>query len=170
MCRNETRAPPTPSNSLRVNMIGDSQNPKPNPARRFWLYTSPVLAIAIAYSGWIMLSRWQENKQLTDQAAAQARAKEKQEAQQTVESLGGDRFDILSFYATPGAIRRGESAQLCYGVSNAKTVTLDPPVAEMWPSASRCLDVTPTRTTNYTLTATDAQGNKKTVAVELKVQ
>jgi len=151
-------------------MIGDHEQPKSNPARKLWLYSSPVLAIAIVYSGWIMLSRWQENKQLTDQAAAQARAKEKQEAQQTVESLGGDRFDILSFYASPGAIRRGESAQLCYGVSNAKTVSLDPPVAEMWPSASRCLDISPTKTTNYTLTAIDAQGNKKTVAVELKVQ
>ncbi len=151
-------------------MIGDSQIPKSNPARKFWLYSSPVLAVAILYSGWIMLSRWQENKQLTDQAAEQARAREKQEAQQTVDSLGGDRFDILSFYASPGAIRRGESAQLCYGVSNAKTVELDPPVAEMWPSASRCFDVTPTKTTKYTLAATDAQGNKKTQTLELQVR
>jgi hypothetical protein len=151
-------------------MIGDSQPPKSNPARRFWLYTSPVLALALAYSGWIMLSRWQENKQLTDKAAQQSRDKEKLQAQQTVESLGGDRFEILSFYVSPGAIHRGESAQLCYGVSNAKTVTLDPPAAEMWPSASRCFDITPTKTTNYTLTATDAQGNKKEVSVELKVE
>jgi hypothetical protein len=150
-------------------MIGDDPQPKSNPARRFWLYSSPVLAIALAYSGWIMLTRWQENKQLTDQAAEQARAREKQEAKQTVDSLGGDRFDILSFYASPGAIHRGESAQLCYGVSNAKAVTLDPPVAEMWPSASRCFDISPTKTTNYTLTATDAQGNKKTVSLELAV-
>ncbi len=151
-------------------MIGDSQPPKSNPARKFWLYTSPVLAIALAYSGWIMLSRWQENKQLTDKAAQQSRDKEKLQAQQTVESLGGDRFEILSFYVSPGAIHRGESAQLCYGVSNTKTVTLDPPAAEMWPSASRCFDITPTKTTNYTLTATDAQGNKKEVSVELKVE
>jgi hypothetical protein len=151
-------------------MIGDSQPPKSNPARRFWLYTSPVLALALAYSGWIMLSRWQENKQLTDKAAQQSRDKEKLQAQQTVESLGGDRFEILSFYVSPGAIHRGESAQLCYGVSNAKTVTLNPPAAEMWPSASRCFDITPTKTTNYTLTATDAQGNKKEVSVELKVE
>jgi hypothetical protein len=151
-------------------MIGDAPQPKSNPARKFWLYSSPVLAIALAYSGWIMLTRWQENKQLTDQAAEQARTREKLEAQQTVDSLGGDRFDILSFYATPGAIRKGESAQLCYGVSNAKTVSLDPPAAEMWPSATRCFDISPTKTTNYTLTATDAQGKKKTAALELKVR
>jgi len=151
-------------------MIGDDQKSKSNPARKFWLYSSPVLAIALAYSGWIMLSRWQENKQLTDQAAEQARAREKQEAKQTVDSLGGDLFDILSFYATPGAIRKGESVQLCYGVSNAKEVTIDPPTAETWPSASRCFEITPTKTTNYKLTATDAQGNKKEVSLELKVQ
>jgi hypothetical protein len=151
-------------------MIGDAQIPKSNPARKLWLYSSPVLAIAIAYSGWIMLSRWQENKQLTDQAAEQTRAREKQAAQQTVDALGGNRFDILSFYATPGIIRKGESAQLCYGVSNAKEVTIDPPTAETWPSASRCIEITPKKTTTYTLTATDAQGNKKTVSLELKVQ
>jgi hypothetical protein len=151
-------------------MIGGDQTPKSHPARKLWLYSSPILLIVFIYSGWIMLSRWQENKQLEDRAAEQVRAKEKLEAQQTVESLGGNRFDILSFYVSPGAIHRGDPAQLCYGVSNAKTVALDPPVAEMWPSASRCFDINPTKTTNYTLTATDAQGNKKTVAVQLKVQ
>ncbi len=151
-------------------MIGDRQQPNSHPARKLWLYSSPILLILFVYVGWIMLTRWQENKQLADRAAEQARAKEKTEAEQTVESLGGNRFDILSFYVSPGAIHRGDSAQLCYGVSNTKTVTLDPPVAEMWPSASRCFDITPTKTTNYTLTATDAQGNKKTVSVELKVQ
>ena len=151
-------------------MISGDQQPKSHPARKLWLYSSPILLILLVYSGWIMLTRWQENKQLEDRAAEQARAKEKLEAQQTVESLGGDRFDILSFYVSPGAIHRGDSAQLCYGVSNAKTVTLDPPVAEMWPSASRCIDIKPTKTTNYTLTATDAQANKKSVSVQLKVQ
>ena len=151
-------------------MIGDDQLPKSNPARKLWLYSSPILLIVIVYSSWIMLSRWQENKQLEERAAQLARDKEKLQAQQTVDSLGGDRFDILSFYVSPGAIHKGDSAQLCYGVSNAKTVTLDPPIAEMWPSATRCFDITPTKTTNYTLTATDAQGNKKTLAVELKVQ
>jgi hypothetical protein len=151
-------------------MIGDAQEPKSHPTRKLWLYSAPILLILVVYVAWIMLTRWQENKQLKDRAAEQARAKEKLAAQQTVESLGGDRFDILSFYVSPGAIHRGDSAQLCYGVSNAKTVALDPPVAEMWPSATRCFDINPTKTTSYTLTATDAQGNKKTVSVELKVQ
>jgi len=149
------------------------ENPEPATprltAKKLWLYTSPILALLLVYVGWLMLARWQENKQLEERAAQEARAREREEAQRTVETLGGSEFSILSFYATPGMIRRGDSIQLCYGVSNAKTVALDPPVAEMWPSASRCINLAPTKTTNYTLTATDAQGNKKSVSLEVKV-
>ena len=149
------------------------ENPEPAAprltAKKLWLYTSPILALLLVYVGWLMLARWQENKQLEERAAQEARAREREEAQRTVETLGGSEFSILSFYATPGMIRRGDSIQLCYGVSNAKTVALDPPVAEMWPSASRCINLSPTKTTNYTLTATDAQGNKKSVSLEVKV-
>jgi len=149
------------------------ENPEPATprltAKKLWLYTSPILALLLVYVGWLMLARWQENKQLEERAAQEARAREREEAQRTVETLGGSEFSILSFYATPGMIRRGDSIQLCYGVSNAKTVALDPPVAEMWPSASRCINLAPTKTTNYTLTASDAQGNKKVVSLEVKV-
>jgi hypothetical protein len=39
----------------------------------------------------------------------------------------------------------------------------------MWPSVSRCINLSHTKTTNYTLAATDAQGNKKTVSLEVQV-
>jgi len=87
-----------------------------------------------------------------------------------VETLGGNKFDILNFYASPGKIRRGESAQLCYGVSNAKTVRLDPPAGDVWPSYSRCFDVTPSKDTTYTLTADDGQGNTKTASLTIEVR
>jgi hypothetical protein len=150
-------------------MIAASNNGNPNWTRKIWLYSSPIFIALLIYIGWVMLARWQENKQLEEKAAEEARAREKSEAERTIETLGGDKFDILSFYATPGTIPRGESVQLCYGVSNTKTVMLDPPVAEMWPSVSRCINLSPTKTTNYTLTATDAQGNKKSVSLEVKV-
>jgi hypothetical protein len=84
--------------------------------------------------------------------------------------FGGDRLDILALYATPGTLRRGQSAQLCYGVSNAKSVRLDPPVAPMWPSLSRCISITPDRTTAYTLTAEDAAGHTKSSSFRLEVR
>jgi len=65
--------------------------------------------------------------------------------------LGGNRFEILHFYASPGVIRRGQTAQLCYGVSGAKTVRLEPQPNAVWPSFSRCVDVSPSKDTSYTV-------------------
>jgi len=47
---------------------------------------------------------------------------------------------ITQFYAQP-VLARGEKTSLCYGVENAKTVKLDPPVERVWPpspAASPC--------------------------------
>jgi len=84
--------------------------------------------------------------------------------------LGGNQFAILNFYASPGEIRRGETAQLCYGVSNAKTVRIEPQTSAVWPSYSRCVDVAPKKDTTYTLTAEDAAGHIKTATVTVKVR
>ena len=54
---------------------------------------------------------------------------------------------------------------MCYGVANAKTVTLDPPVASVWPSATRCMQVKITKTTKFTLTAEDANGKKTAIRI-----
>lgn len=60
---------------------------------------------------------------------------------------------ITQFYASPTEVPRGEKSLLCYGVENAKTVTLSPPPKELSVALSRCVDVTPEATTTYTLTA-----------------
>lgn len=139
-------------------------------ARKIWLYGSIVFLIAVLYVGWTLFSRWQENRDLAQKAAAAEARKERTEAARTVETLGGNQFAILSFYVSPGTVRRGETAQLCYGVSNAKTVRIDPPVASVWPSYTRCFDVTPAKTTTYTLTADDVSGNTKTSTLTLTVR
>jgi hypothetical protein len=154
-------------------MIDNSEpgaSAKPTTTRRIWRYFLPIFGLLVIYVGLVMLDRWQQNKHLEEQAAQKARAQERSQAESTVETLGGNKFDILGFYATPGEIRRGESVQICYGVSNAKSVSLDPPVAEVWPSASRCMNISPSKTTTYTLTAEDAQGNKKSLSLEIKVR
>ncbi|HEV3254569.1 MAG TPA: hypothetical protein VG033_09190 [Candidatus Acidoferrales bacterium] len=148
-------------------MLADS-DPKPRTGVRNYLIISWALVaiVALLYVGWFFLSRRQENRDAVQRAADQKRA----EDQRSVEFLGGDRFDILSFYASPGIIRRGDSAKLCYGVSNAKSVRLDPPAGEVWPSYSRCLTVSPQKTTSYTLTAQDSAGNLKTSTLRLEVR
>ena len=77
-----------------------------------------------------------------------------------VEHLGGKDLAIQSFYASPGAIHAGETVQLCYDVANATAVTLKPQSNAVWPSRSRCVEVSPSKSTTYTLTITDARKYK----------
>ena len=135
-----------------------------------WLGFGVLAAIILAYTAFTFWSRWQENqdiaaKEKTAQAAAQRDAAEK-----SVEVLGGSEFKIISFYAMPGKIHRADTVDMCYGVSNAKAVKLDPPVANVWPSVDRCMQVSPKKTTTYTFTADDGKGNTKTAQLTIEVR
>src|ERR1700683_4880748 len=116
------------------------------------LYSSFALAIVALVVGWTLFSRWQGNKQIDRQSLAAKREKQKENDRAALDQFGGKELDIQSFYASPGAVHRGETAQLCYGVATAKTVKLEPQPNPVWPSYSRCVDVIPTKTTTYTLT------------------
>ncbi|MGA8144795.1 MAG: hypothetical protein WB987_12980 [Candidatus Acidiferrales bacterium] len=134
------------------------------------LYTSTLLVIALVYVAGTFYVRRQENQEIEQRAADAAAARKRAEDERTVEQLGGSEFKILNFYATPPVVHPGEPVQLCYGVSNAKTVKLEPQTNAVWPSASRCVEVTPRKTTEYTLTAEDGNGNSKTSAVTVQVR
>jgi hypothetical protein len=130
------------------------------------LYTSLLILFAALYSGWVLFSRRQEIRELEDKAKAAKLAQD----QKIVESLNGSSFDILNFYASPPVVQHGETAQLCYGVSNAKSVRLEPQPNKVWPSYMRCVEVAPQKDTAYTLTAEDGRGNTKTATVVVKVR
>jgi hypothetical protein len=87
-----------------------------------------------------------------------------------VEQLGGKEFRILSFYASPTVIRRGQTAQLCYGVVNARSVKLEPQEQPVWPSVAHCVDVSPSKSITYTLTIEDGAGKTQSQDVEIKVR
>lgn len=65
---------------------------------------------------------------------------------------------ILQFSANVGSIEAGEKAQLCYGVENAKSVLISPPVAGAAPAVKRCLEIVPRHTTHYTILAEGFDG------------
>jgi hypothetical protein len=67
-------------------------------------------------------------------------------------------------------IHKGDTAQLCYGVANAKTIKLEPQSNPVWPSYSHCVDVSPAKTTTYTLTVSDSTGNTKSESLQLRVR
>ena len=150
-----------------------SANPNHKPLSGFrnpLLYTSILMIFALLYVGATFYVRRQQNREIEERAAEAAAAAKRADDRQTVEQLGGSEFKILNFYATPPSVHRGESVQLCYGVSNAKVVKLEPQTNSVWPSFSRCVEVAPTKTTEYTLTAEDGNGNSKSSSVTVKVR
>jgi hypothetical protein len=145
------------------------QQPERKFGRAFRVYliiSSTAIFAAAVYTGLVFYSRHQENLALQEKAAEQKRADD----QRALDMMGGNNFDILNFYASPGHIRRGDTVQLCYGVSNTKSVTLDPKDANVYPAINNCVIVTPRKTTTYTLTAVDAQGNNKTASLTVTVK
>jgi len=133
----------------------------------FWLVLGLLVAAGIIYDGWIFYSRWSGNRQV---AQAQAQKKLSQE-RKTIDDYGGGDLKIVSFYAAPGAIRRGGHTDLCYGVTGAKTVRMEPPAADpVWPSLTRCVPVSPKRDTEYKLVAEDDAGHSVTQSVAVTVQ
>jgi hypothetical protein len=133
------------------------------------LYSAIVLGVVAVIVGWILFSRWSDNKQIERQAAQQKQEKQRESDRVALDEMGGRTMDIQAFYANPGVVHRGEIVQLCYGVANAKNVKLEPQTSPVWPSYSRCVDVKPTKTTTYTLTIDDGAGNTKTQSLEVKV-
>jgi len=149
-------------------------NPRPAPADKpLWknpfVYSGTILVIVAIYVGWIVFSRWNENRAFDEHARDAARQKQRELDRKTVQEMGGRELAIQAFYGN-SEIHRGEAAQLCYGVANAKKVTLEPPSGPVWPSYSRCLDVTPTKTTTYTLTASDEAGHSVRQTFTVKVR
>lgn len=125
-----------------------------------------LLVIAALYAGWVIFSRWNENREV-ERAAKEAEA---QADKRIVDRLGGGKLKILAFWARPGIVRPGERALVCYGVSNAKSVRIDPHIEAIAPALSRCLEVFPRHTTEYRLTAEDGEGHTATGSIVLQVK
>ncbi len=130
-----------------------------------WL-TSAVLVLVVLYVGWIFYSRHQDEREAAERQAA----KEAAEAQYTIEKYGSGRVKILAFSLSAGTIHRGQTAQLCYGVANAKSVKIDPPVGDIWPSMSHCVEVAPRKDTQYTITAQDEAGHTESAQIAIQVR
>ena len=145
-----------------------------HPARRkgLQIYVSiSALAFIVVglYVGWVFYSRWQQNQAINAQAAAKLKAREQADGERVYKLMGGDQFAILNFYADPNRIEPGATADLCYSVSNAKSVKLEPQSQPVWPAFIHCVQVSPARTTTYTLTADDGAGHTKTATVQVQV-
>jgi hypothetical protein len=125
-----------------------------------------LIVAGLTYDGWIFYSRHSENREA---ARAQAEKTANQE-RKTLDAYGGGGLKILSFYAAPRAITRGNHTSLCYGVIGAKTVRLEPAVDAIWPALTHCVQVSPKKDTEYKLVAEDAAGHSVTENVVVKLR
>jgi hypothetical protein len=133
--------------------------------RRAMPFVGLLIVAGLIYDGAVFYSRWSRNRDekqaQTDRAAAQAR--------KTVDAYGGLDLKIISFYAAPAAIRRGVPTTLCYGVTGAKNVRMEPPVDAVWPALTRCVQASPRKDTDYKLIAEDDAGHSVTKDIIVKV-
>jgi hypothetical protein len=134
-----------------------------------FVYTSLALLVVAIYVVWIFLSRHLADRAYQERVRSQQAEKQRASDQAAIEQLGGSELAIQMLYATP-EIGRGETAQVCFGVANAKSVTLEPQSNPVWPSHNLCVDVKPKKTTTYTLTATGADGKAVTQQVTVAVK
>jgi hypothetical protein len=143
---------------------------QPHALRNLWMGFGAVVLIVLAYVGYTMWSRKTQDADLAYKQQAAKTAQQRESDAAAVEELGGSDFKIIAFYASPGLIHRGDTVDMCYGVSNAKTMTLDPPEGNVWPSANRCMQVTPKKTTTYTLTIDDGKGKTANQTLTITVK
>jgi hypothetical protein len=133
------------------------------------VYTSLGILVVAMYVVWTLMSRHIEGRAYEERVRKEQAEKQRKSDQATIEQLGGSELAIQMLYATP-EIRRGETAQVCFGVANAKSVTLEPQDNPVWPSHNLCVDVKPKSTTTYTLTATAGDGKSVNQQVTVKVR
>ena len=77
---------------------------------------------------------------------------------------------ILHFYAASYQVMKGERTTLCYGVENAKSVRIEPPVEQLKPGYNRCFQVTPQHSVSYRLVAEGSEGSTSSQSVKIEVQ
>jgi hypothetical protein len=136
----------------------DAERRKPAP------FVIVVIAVSVFFLGWVLLTRGSAGTQTEAVGTATA-----QRNAQTVAYYGNGQLKVLNFYANPPEVRRGSRTLVCYGVSNASSVRIEPALGETWPSTGRCMEVTAAKDTEYKLTAQDSAGHEETRTLSLHV-
>jgi hypothetical protein len=132
--------------------------------RRIGVLLRVALAVAIAQIGWTWLQRHDGDMRFRRLLAGRAAPTDGAALRE------GTGVRIEQFYARSGEITDAENTVVCYGVRNARTVRLEPPVEKLTPSLTRCFYVEPKQDTTYTLTAEGADGLTDTVSFQVKVK
>src|SRR5205823_5846878 len=146
---------------------GEPERPQRSFLRALLPYTTAAMIVAALYVAWTFYSRHEANRR-----AAEATEDRKAEENKRFVSgvYGAGQLNFTSMTADSGVVARGETTQLCYGVVNAKTVKIDPPIEQLKPSYHHCFAIAPKKTTTYTITADDGAGHTKSESLTIEVK
>jgi hypothetical protein len=141
--------------------------PAESPLKKLLPFTAVGVIIAALYVAWTFYSRHQ-----SEVLAQQQIASSQQESRQRVveQVFGNGEIKFTAFAAGAGLIAPGEKTELCYGVMNATTVTMDPPIEPLKPTYHHCIEIAPVRTTTYTITASDGKGQSQSHSLTIRVK
>jgi hypothetical protein len=133
--------------------------------KRVLRYSAVGFVIALAYLGWIALTRHDANREFERRAAESETARYKKLVPASTE------LKITQFYASKQEAARGESILVCYGVENARSVRIEPPIEEpLPPLPAKCLPFAPHRTTTLKLVAEGEKGGEATASITVRVR
>jgi len=130
--------------------------------RKILTITWIALLAAILYAGWTIASRRAQPIHPVSPAGDSKEA-------ELLRIYGGDEVKILQFYARDGRVTEGTSSVICYGVLNARSVRMEPPVEGVTPSLNKCVEIAPEHNTRYTLIAEGKDGRMVSATFELGV-
>lgn len=126
---------------------------------------APLLA-ALGYTCWTFYSRSEQAREVE----RQTEAKKAEEAKKFLSTYGGDEVRITVFYASPQAVPRGGTVSICYGVLNATKLYTEPPLPNIYPALSHCVQTTLSKTTTYRLVAEDKNSKQATEEITVAVK
>ena len=131
-------------------------------------YTTVVMILAALYVAWTFYSRHESARKAQEAVETKQQEAEKRKADII---FGSGKITFTTFSADNGTVKRGETTRLCYGVVNATTLKIDPPVGEpVKPTNRHCVDIAPKQTTTYTITASNDKGDTKTSSLTVQVK
>jgi hypothetical protein len=132
--------------------------------RQVYLFVQMAAIVVVSYVGLVVV-----NRKIADRQKEQQRQQPDGFAE-FERAYGGTALKIVQFYSREGTMFEGSTTVLCYGVANARSVRIEPPVEGVSVSLNRCVEVAPERDTRYTLTAEGNDGHAVSESFVLKVR
>src|SRR5512135_1358486 len=104
-------------------MIPEPPSPQKSAFKNPFLYSSIVILGVFLYVSYVLYTRYESGKEYERKNKERQAEQRREDDRVAVEQLGGSELAIRGLYVSPRSIHPGETAQLCYDVANAKSVT-----------------------------------------------